>query len=57
MTVAPARTEGRTAALAVLAPAAVDSQWPEPRTASVISVLSAVTQRDTSPPRTPILRI
>lgn len=57
MTVAPARTDGRTASAVVLAPAAVDAQWPEPGSASLASVLSAVTQRDTSPPRTPILRI
>lgn len=57
MTVAPARTDGRTASAVVLAPAAVDAQWPEPGSASLASILSAVTQRDTSPPRTPILRI
>lgn len=57
MTVAPARTDGRTATAAVLSPAAVDSHWPEPRAASLTSMLAAVTQRDASPPRTPILRI
>jgi len=57
VTVAPARTDGRSATAAVLSPAAVDSHWPEPRTASLTSMLAAVTQRDASPPRTPILRI
>ncbi len=57
LTAAPARTDGRTAAGAVLSPAAVDSHWPEARTASLSSMLAAGTQRDASPPRTPILRI